>query len=257
MRSFLIAGNWKMNKGPSETRSMLEALKKEVSEVPESLDLLVCPPFVSLIPAAEVLGPLDRAYLGAQDLHYEEEGAYTGEISADMIRETGCDFVIVGHSERREYFGETDVVVNQKVKKALEKELKPVICVGESLEQRKAGEHRQLVRKQVQAALNDVKPEHAVHVVIAYEPIWAIGTGETATPEQAQQMQEMIRSEFEELYGSELAEALRILYGGSMKPHNAGELLSQPDVDGGLIGGASLQAESFAEIIRTADDLSN
>lgn len=256
MRKFLIAGNWKMHNGPSATRSLLKGLNGQISEMPEGVEVLVCPPFISLAAAFEEIEKGSGIFLGAQNLHFEDEGAYTGEVSAGMLNETGCDFVIIGHSERREYFAETDKTVNLKVKKAVEEGLKPIVCVGESLQQRKAGKHEQLVRKQVQEALNDVDGDSARDVVIAYEPIWAIGTGETATPEQAQEMHGMIRGELAELYDEEVGNSVRILYGGSMKPHNAEELLGQPDVDGGLIGGASLKADSFAEIIRIADKLS-
>jgi len=245
-----------MHNGPSATRSLLKGLREELPEMPGGLQVLVCPPYVSLAAAAEVAGSDSGVHIGGQNLHYEDEGAFTGEITAGMLKETGCEFVIVGHSERREYFGETDKTVNLKVKKAVDEGLHPIVCVGESLQQRKAGKHVQLVRKQVQAALNGVGSDNASDAVIAYEPIWAIGTGETATPDQAQEMHEMIRSELSELYDSDTAESIRILYGGSMKPHNAEELLGQSDVDGGLIGGASLKAESFAEIILIADKLS-
>lgn len=256
MRRFLIAGNWKMHNGPSDTRALLTALNEKLPDIPESIDALVCPPTISLEAASDKVRKHIGLHLGAQNLHYEDEGAFTGEVTAGMLKEVGCDYVIVGHSERREYFGETDKTVNQKVLKALEEGLKPIVCVGESLQQRKAGKHVNLVKKQVQAALNGVSEEDASNVVIAYEPIWAIGTGETATPEQAQQMHEMIRDEIAELYSQDVADAVRILYGGSMKPHNAEELLSQPDVDGGLIGGASLKADSFSEIISIAEKLS-
>lgn len=256
MRRFLIAGNWKMHNGPAATRSLLTGLNEEVPDIPESLDALVCPPFISLEAASDKVRKHFGLYLGAQNLHYEDEGAFTGEVTAGMLKEVGCEYVIVGHSERREYFGETDKTVNLKVKKAVAEGLKPIVCVGESLKQRKAGEHVHLVKKQVQAALNEVDASDASDVVIAYEPLWAIGTGETATPEQAQEMHDMIRGELKELYNEETGNEIRILYGGSMKPHNAEELLGQPDVDGGLIGGASLKADSFADIIRIAEELS-
>ncbi|MDX1636493.1 MAG: triose-phosphate isomerase [Balneolaceae bacterium] len=255
MRRFLIAGNWKMHNGPAATRSLLTELNEKVPDIPESLDALVCPPYISLEAASDKVRKHFGLYLGAQNLHYEDEGAYTGEVTAGMLKEVGCEYVIVGHSERREYFGETDKTVNLKVKKSVSEDLKPIVCVGESLKQRKAGEHVNLVRKQVQAALNEVEAENAEDVVIAYEPIWAIGTGETATPEQAQEMHEMIRGVLSELYDDDIGDGIRILYGGSMKPHNAEELLGQPDVDGGLIGGASLKANSFADIIRIAEGL--
>ncbi|MGK7371374.1 MAG: triose-phosphate isomerase [Candidatus Halalkalibacterium sp. M3_1C_030] len=255
MRQFLIAGNWKMNCGPGRTSELLQGIKELSPELPESVDVLVCPPEISLTTASEVLNDYN-AYLGAQNVHYEDDGAFTGEVSTSMLKEVGCDFVIIGHSERRQYFGETDKTVNAKVIKALSDDIKPVICVGESLDQRKKEVHKKMVKKQVQAALNSVDARNIPEVVVAYEPIWAIGTGETATPEQAQEMHEMIRSVISELYDENAAEAVRILYGGSMKPHNAEELLSQPDVDGGLIGGASLKAESFTDIINVADKLS-
>lgn len=256
MRRFLIAGNWKMNCGPGETSELLKGLKKECSEIPESVDVLVCPPEISLTTASAELNGYN-VFLGAQNVHSEDNGAFTGEVSTQMLKEVGCAFVIVGHSERRQYFGETDKTVNAKVNKALTDGLKPVVCVGESLDQRKKGVHQQMVKKQVQAALNGVGSDRISDVVIAYEPIWAIGTGETATPDQARQMHEMLRDVVSELYDEETAGDIRILYGGSMKPHNAEELLSQPDVDGGLIGGASLNAGSFAEIIKIAEKLSN
>lgn len=256
MRRFLIAGNWKMNCGPEETTSLLNDLKQELSEVPEGIDVLVCPPTISLTTAAGMLNDFNGITIGAQNVHYEDNGAYTGEVSIQMLTEVDCSYVIVGHSERREYFGETDKTVNAKVKKALNGGLIPVICVGESLDQRKSGSHVKLVKKQVQAALTDVDKDHAAKVVIAYEPVWAIGTGETATPNQAQEMHVMIREEVANLYDEETANQVRTLYGGSMKPHNAEELLEQPDVDGGLIGGASLKAGSFTEIIQIADKLS-
>lgn len=256
MRRFLIAGNWKMNCGPEETSQLLNGIKQKRPDIPESLDVLVCPPEISLTTAASRLKGYSRGYLGAQNMHFEDNGAFTGEVSSRMLNEVGCKFVIVGHSERRQYFGETDKTVNAKVKKALADGLQPVICVGESLDQRKKEVHKQMVKKQVQAALNEVQPSEVSSVVIAYEPIWAIGTGETATPDQAQEMHEMIREVLAEFYNSETAGSIRILYGGSMKPHNAEELLSQPDVDGGLIGGASLKADSFTDIIEIADKLS-
>lgn len=256
MRRPLIAGNWKMNCGPAETASLLEGLKNQLQEVPRTVDVLICPPSISLTTASSVLDGYNNVNLGAQNVHFEDNGAYTGEVSTQMLAEAGCSHVIIGHSERRQYFGETDQTVNAKAKKALADGLIPVICVGESLDQRKAGSHVTLVQKQVQEALDGVGEEQARQVVIAYEPIWAIGTGETATPEQAQEMHEKIRGELGSLYSDGTAGEVRILYGGSMKPHNAEELLKQTDVDGGLIGGASLKAESFAEIIQTADNLS-
>lgn len=255
MRKFLIAGNWKMNCGPSETEHLLEGIKKHHPQVSDDLEVLVCPPTVSLTTASKTLGDHD-IFLGAQNVFFEDNGAYTGEVSTQMLKEVGCHYVIVGHSERRQYFGETDKTVNAKVLKSLADGLKPVVCVGESLDQRKKEVHKQMVKKQVQAALNNVSASTVNDVVIAYEPIWAIGTGETASPEQAQEMHEMIRLVISDDYDGATGSAIQILYGGSMKPHNAEELLSQPDVDGGLIGGASLKADSFSEIIDIADGLS-
>lgn len=255
MRRFLIAGNWKMNCGPADAAELLEGLKAQKAEINEEVDVLVCPPFVSLSMAVNYLHDTD-IHVGAQNLHYEDNGAYTGEVSASMLVETGCTFVIIGHSERREYFGETDSSVNKKIKKALSAELRPILCVGESLEQRQQGVHFDLVKNQITAAFDGINSNDALDVVVAYEPIWAIGTGETASPEQAQEMHAHIRTILASLYDQDTADAIRILYGGSMKPANAEELLSQPDVDGGLIGGASLKADSFAQIITTAEQLS-
>lgn len=255
MRRFLIAGNWKMNCGPNEAAKLLEELKIKKTEVSEEVDVLVCPPFVSLSMAVNYLHDTD-IQVGAQNFYYEDNGAFTGEISASMLEESGCNFVLIGHSERRQFFGETDELVNKKVHKAIAHSLAPVVCIGETLEQRKQGVHFNLVNEQVKIALKDVSATDVLDVVIAYEPIWAIGTGETASPEQAQEMHAHIRKNLADLYDEETASAIRILYGGSMKPSNAEELLSQPDVDGGLIGGASLNADDFSKIITTAEKLS-
>lgn len=256
MRRFLIAGNWKMNCGPKETSTLLQGIGNTLGTMPEDVDGLVCPPTISLTTASVELQDIEGIALGAQNMHYEDNGSYTGEVSAQMLNEVNCEYVIIGHSERRQYFGETDKTVEAKVTKALKDDLKPVVCVGESLEQRKGNEHILRVRKQVEAALVNADTEQAEDIVIAYEPIWAIGTGESATPEQAQDMHEMIREVLADLFSEEKADQMRILYGGSMKPHNAEELLAQPDVDGGLIGGASLKADSFTDIIEIADELS-
>lgn len=254
MRRLLIAGNWKMNCGPYDAAELLEGLIEKKSEINENVDVLVCPPFVSIGMAVKYLYDTD-IQVGAQNLHFEENGAYTGEISGSMLAESGCNYVVIGHSERRQYFGETDTTVNKRVHKAIEHKLAPIVCVGESLDQRKSDEHFSLVKNQVTAALHDVSEKEVLDVVIAYEPIWAIGTGETATPDQAQEMHEHIRSILADLYDEDTAEQINILYGGSMKPGNANELLSLQDVDGGLIGGASLDADSFSEIITIAEDL--
>jgi triosephosphate isomerase len=257
MRRFLIAGNWKMNCGPKETSTLLQGISDELDSMPAGVDGLVCPPMISLTTASVELRDIDGIALGAQNVHYKDNGSYTGEVSTQMLNEVNCEYVILGHSERRQYFAETDTIVESKVTKSLSDGLKPIICVGESLDQRKSGEHELRVRKQVEAALVNADAADAENIVIAYEPIWAIGTGESATPEQAQQMHEMIRSVLAELFTEEKAAQMRILYGGSMKPHNAEDLLGQPDVDGGLIGGASLKADSFTEIINIAGGLAN
>lgn len=255
MRTFLIAGNWKMNLGPADAADLINGIKEAKTEIGENVDVLVCPPFVSLSRVNDILDESD-IMLGAQNIHTEDSGAYTGEISAPMLVEAGCTHVIIGHSERRQYFGETDTSVNQKTKKALEKELIPVVCVGELLEERKAGEHMNVVATQIKGALEGISGDEAMDIVVAYEPVWAIGTGEVASPEQAQEMHAFIRSELAALYDEETADQVRILYGGSMKPGNAEELLGQPDVDGGLIGGASMKASDFSEIITIAENQS-
>ncbi len=244
-----------MNCGPSDAAELLEGLKKKKAEVSEDVDVLVCPPSVSLSMSVNYLHDTD-IQVGAQNFHYEENGAYTGEVSASMLTEAGCSYVLIGHSERREYFGETDASVNKKIHKAIDHNLGPVLCVGESLGQRKEGIHFDLVKAQIKAAFEGINEIDALDVVIAYEPIWAIGTGETASPAQAQEMHAHLRSVVADLYDEDISEGVRILYGGSMKPGNAEELLSQKDVDGGLIGGASLDAASFAQIITTAEKLS-
>lgn len=255
MRTFLIAGNWKMNLGPADAADLINGIKEAKPEIGENVDVLVCPPFVSLSRVNDILDESD-IMLGAQNIHTEDSGAYTGEISAPMLVEAGCTHVIIGHSERRQYFGETNTSVNQKTKKALEKELIPVVCVGELLEERKAGEHMNVVATQIKGALEGISGDEAMDIVVAYEPVWAIGTGEVASPEQAQEMHAFIRSELAALYDEETADQVRILYGGSMKPGNAEELLGQPDVDGGLIGGASMKASDFSEIITIAENQS-
>jgi triosephosphate isomerase (TIM) len=255
MRKLLIAGNWKMNYSPKQTRSFFTDLSAITSTVSTQHDVLVCVPFISIESAMDGSRKVQGVHIGAQNLHFENDGAYTGEISAKMLKEIGCRFVILGHSERREYFGETDTIVNKKVKKALETDLIPILCVGEVLAERKSGRQNDVVRTQLVGALAGVSELALTNLVVAYEPVWAIGTGETATPEQAQEMHAFIRSVLAGLYSDESANSVRILYGGSMKPDNAGELLSQPDVDGGLIGGASLKADSFNAIIETANEL--
>lgn len=219
---------------------------------PEGVHVAVCPPFISLDAVSGTLhGTPVR--LGAQNMHHEESGAYTGEVSAAMLRSVGCHYVILGHSERRQYFGETDAGVNRKAKQALRHGLVPILCIGETLGQRDAGEENAVVEAQVNGALDGVALDDAARLVLAYEPVWAIGTGRTATPEQAQDMHAHIRGLLVDRYGAAAGREVHILYGGSMKPGNAADLLSRPDVDGGLIGGASLKADAFAAIVRAAE----
>ena len=250
-RKTIIAGNWKMNKTASDTKKFAEELKAILPRA-KWCDVVVCVPFVN-IPAALKAFKDMRVAVGAENLYYEPSGAYTGEVSADMLKDLGVKYVIIGHSERRQYFGETDITVNKKVHAALEAGLHPIICVGESLEQREMGVTMDLISYQVKAALAGVPAEKMRHVVIAYEPIWAIGTGKTATAEQAGEVCEAIRAVIRKLYGARVARSVTIQYGGSMNAKNAQELLAQPDVDGGLIGGASLKAPDFVQIVNAAN----
>lgn len=257
MRDLLIAGNWKMNGGIYEGEALLQDLVERRVTIPDRTEVLVCPPYISLTNAHEVLKETDIE-LGAQDVYFKDNGSFTGEISTQMLNEVGCNYVIVGHSERREHFGETDAIVNAKLRKGLTAGIHPIVCVGETLEQRENGRHRTVVKQQVDLAFNEIDDaEEAVQVIVAYEPLWAIGTGETATPKQAEEMHAMIRENINNLYNEQTAGDMRILYGGSMKPHNAHDLLKQPDIDGGLIGGASLQAESFDEIIEIGGEINS
>lgn len=239
-----------MNNTVSEARELVQPIVNEVGQQTE-VQAAVCPPFTALATVGEIVASSNVA-LGAQNMHPQPSGAYTGEISAGMLREHYVSYVILGHSERREYFGETDAFINEKVKVALEHTLRPILCVGETLKQREAGQTLTLVANQVKAGLAGVTKQQADHVVIAYEPIWAIGTGKTATPEMAQEVHAEIRKVLGEVFDAETANGIRILYGGSMKPGNAPELLAQPDIDGGLIGGAALDAKSFIKLIEAA-----
>lgn len=252
MRNILIAGNWKMNMGPKETTAFFEELDEAAQANHQGVTAAVCPPFVSLPAAFSIRKPASTVKIGAQNVHYEDNGAFTGEVSTSMLSELGCEFVILGHSERREYFGEEDAIINKKAIKVLAAGLTPIVCVGEVLDERKQDRHFDVVKNQLAGSLSGLSITGAAGIVIAYEPVWAIGTGETATPVQAQEMHAFIRAELSKLFDSPTAEAIRILYGGSMKPDNAGELLQQPDVDGGLIGGASLKPDSFAGLIEIA-----
>ena len=253
----LIAGNWKMNTDLPEGRALAEDIARGISDAGNRfapVDFAVCPPFVHLQTVGAALEASPVA-LGSQDVHAEEEGAYTSDVSASMLTSVGCSHVILGHSERRQYYDETDADVNRKAKQARRHDLVPIICVGETLEQRRAGNAASVVEAQLEGALDGVAIERADDLVVAYEPVWAIGTGESATPTQAQDMHAVVRADLTERYGEDVAAGVPLLYGGSMKPHNAAELLSEDDVDGGLIGSASLNAESFLGIAERAVDV--
>ena len=245
-REIIIAGNWKMNKTPSETESLLEEIKAKMPQ--NAHKFIICPPFTSLCKAVELTKGTE-IIVGAQNCHYEENGAYTGEISAKMLSEIGIQFVILGHSERREYFSETDETVNKKIKASLKNNIKVILCVGESLAQREENITNSHINGQLVGALKDISSEDLENIIIAYEPIWAIGTGKTATEEQAEDVCKFIRLVISELYNSEAAEKIHILYGGSMNENNATKLLSMENIDGGLIGGASLKADSITKIL--------
>lgn len=250
MRRKVVAGNWKMNMNLSGTIELISAIKKELSKSESKTEVIVCPPFTSLETAVTLVkGSSIKA--GAQNMHYENDGAFTGEISADMLKSVGCEYVILGHSERRTLFGETDDMINKKVKKALSSGLKPIFCVGETLEERESNLTEKVVESQVKNGLSGISEHELSDLIIAYEPVWAIGTGKTASPEQAQEVHKFIRNLISKLYSNNFADNLTIQYGGSVKPDNAEELFSQPDIDGGLIGGASLQADSFVTIVNS------
>ena len=249
MRKAIVAGNWKMHKTASEAVELVAALKPLLAGV--EVETAVCPPFTSLQAVHAALEG-SAIGLGAQNMHWEGEGAFTGEVSAGMILAAGCSYVILGHSERRQYGGETDEMVNRKLVRALAAGLRPIVCAGETLDEREAGRIEEVVLGQVGGALAGLEVDEVREVVFAYEPVWAIGTGVTATAEQAEEVHGMIRAFLSERLGAETAAALRIQYGGSVKPDNAAELFSQDNIDGGLIGGAALAAESFAAIVKAA-----
>jgi triosephosphate isomerase len=250
-RKPIIAGNWKMYKTAAEALALVKALQQEVAHV-TSVEIVVCPPFtalyaVSVLSEAKDLGIIQ---LGAQNVHWEKEGAFTGEIAAPMLKELAVSYAIVGHSERRQYFGETNEGVNKRAKAALAHGIRPIVCVGETLAQREAGQTESVVRDHVTAGLAGFTKDAMLETVIAYEPVWAIGTGKTATPAQAQEVHGFIRELLAAMFDPQVAGQVRIQYGGSVKPANAKELLGQPDIDGALVGGASLDAKGFAEIVK-------
>jgi len=250
IRKKLIAGNWKMNKSSADAKTLVSDIVTEVGKV-KDVDVVVCPPFTSVETVGQAVDG-SNVKLGAQNMHPEPSGAYTGEISAEMLRSLYARYVILGHSERRAYFGETDAFINQKVLAALKAELKPILCVGETLEEREAGDTLKVVQAQLEGGLAGTSEGQANEIVIAYEPVWAIGTGKVATVEQAQEVHAFIRELLAKLLSPAAAGKIRILYGGSMKPGNAPDLLAQPDIDGGLIGGAALEARSFVQLVEAA-----
>ena len=249
LRKAVIAGNWKMNKTPAETKTLIEEMKPLVAGA--DCGVVLCTPFVDLQAALDAAAGSNIG-VGAENCHFEKSGAYTGEVAANMLTEMGVQYVIIGHSERRQYFGETDETVNKRTLAALENGLTAIVCVGETLTQREQGVTAELVAMQTKIALLNVSAEQLKKVIIAYEPVWAIGTGRTATAEQANEVCAQIRATVASLYGNQAADGLTIQYGGSMNAANADELLAQPDVDGGLIGGASLKAPDFAAIVKAA-----
>ncbi len=243
----LIAGNWKMFKTCSEAVETARQLVK-LTETVEETDIMIAPSFVSLVPVADIVKNT-RVYSGAQDLFWEPEGAYTGQVSSSMLVSAGCKYVIIGHSERRQYFGETNETVNKKIVTAIEADLIPVMCIGETEKERESKETYSVLDKQLKKGLEGFSPGNLKTLVIAYEPVWAIGTGKTATSDEAQDVHGFLRANIEKSFGNVLANSIRILYGGSVKPDNISELMAMPDIDGALVGGASLDAETFSKII--------
>ena len=250
-RKKFVAGNFKMNMTSSEVAPYLEVFRQETEKL-NDVDIVLIPPFTAIAKASEILGGAQKIRLGAQNMSPEAKGAYTGEISAPMLRDLFVRYVLVGHSERRRLFGETDELVRRKLVTALASELRPILCVGETLEERQAGQEKAILEGQLRGALEGLTPDQISEVIVAYEPVWAIGTGLTATPEQAQEAHLFIRDYLGKLAGTSLANKARILYGGSVTPANAKELMSQPDIDGALVGGASLDPRGFAEIVAAA-----
>ncbi|HET7152537.1 MAG TPA: triose-phosphate isomerase [Candidatus Kapabacteria bacterium] len=247
MRRKIVAGNWKMNTDVASAKTLLRSIVESVKKSAPAADVIVCPPYIALQEAQSILHD-SKVALGAQNLHYEDDGAFTGEISATMLKSVGCKYVIIGHSERRQYFGETDGTVNKRIHKALNHELTPIFCVGETLNERQSGKAFDVIHRQVTGGLENISPENMKRIIIAYEPVWAIGTGQNATPAQAEEVHAYIRTILKELFSDAIAQVISILYGGSVKPENAREIFAQQNVDGGLIGGASLKADNFLAI---------
>ncbi|MEJ6560272.1 MAG: triose-phosphate isomerase [Akkermansiaceae bacterium] len=249
MRKPIIAANWKLNKGPSDTEDFIRGIESKLASLPKGVDIVIAPPFISLVKATELLSQ-SRVRVSAQNMSEQDKGAYTGEVSAFMLKEIFVQYVILGHSERRAIYGETDAIINAKILKAHEVELKPIFCIGETLKEREDGNLETVLRTQITDGLKDVSEKQMLDTVIAYEPVWAIGTGVVATPKQAQDTHEFVRSVITDLYGVSVSEKVRIQYGGSVKPDNAAELLGQKDIDGALVGGAALEVASFADLIK-------
>lgn len=253
MRKTIIAGNWKMYKTLKEGQELVVALRRELYKI-EDMDIVVCPPYTLLAYLADAL-ETSNILMGAQDVFWEEEGAFTGEISPKMLQDTGTKYVIIGHSERRQYFGETNETVNKKINAALKYGLLPIVCVGETLAEREKDLTFKVLDNQLQNSLKEINQEDILKIVVAYEPVWAIGTGKTATSAQSQEVHKYIRDLLKKMYNKDIADVVRIQYGGSVKPENIIELMQQPDVDGALVGGASLKIESFADIVKKASEI--
>ena len=250
-RKKIIAGNWKMNKTQAEARSLVEDLLREIGKFDEA-EIVLCPPFTALSAVSELLNPVTNIRLGAQNMHEATSGAYTGEISAAMLRDLYVRYVIIGHSERRQYFHEDNATINRKTKAALAAELRPIVCVGETLPEREANKWKKVLETQIQEGLVGFEDKDLADIILAYEPVWAIGTGKTASAAQAEEAHQWIRKVLGDNFSQHAAERVRIQYGGSVKPENARELLSKPDIDGALVGGASLDPRGFAAIIKNA-----
>jgi triosephosphate isomerase len=251
MRIKVIAGNWKMNNDPNETRDLISKLLAGLKNLNSTCEVVICPPYTSLSEASSMIKD-SKIRLGAQNIHEEENGAFTGEVSAKMLLGAGCEYVIIGHSERRTIYKESNELINKKIRRALKNNLKPIFCVGELLEEREKNITEQVIKSQVLKGLQDFSVHDLKDLIIAYEPVWAIGTGKTATPQQAEEVHLFIRKLLADNFSSEFAENLSILYGGSVKPDNSKELLSQKNIDGALVGGACLNADSFINIIKSA-----
>jgi triosephosphate isomerase (TIM) len=248
MRRKVIAGNWKMHKDLNETQNLISKLSIGLAKEEFNCDVIICPPYTSLSEASTLIKDT-KIKLGAQNMYFEDKGAFTGEISSAMLKSVGCEYVILGHSERRAIFQETDETINKKIKKALDSGLKPIFCIGETLQERESGVMKDVIKRQITEGLKHISKGEMEKLIIAYEPVWAIGTGVTASPEQAQEVHLFVRELISEIFGGDTAENIIIQYGGSVKPNNAKELLSQNDIDGALVGGACLEAESFIGII--------